>query len=158
MSLSREVDMITLSFWAYKTAYQTKASSKLARAALWRWPSWSFPVDTPKSLYPCVLNEYEPSFFPLTFYCKSREHHRVHLVENLEKFSELAGIIQSQAWKLGCTPFHPLSGPGALRAECKTLLQNCSLENLIISVVSWKNKECRAGLFLFASCFQMSGV
>lgn len=43
--------------------------------------------------------------------------------------------------------FHPLSGPGALRAECKTLPPNCCLENLIISVVSWKNKEHRAVLF-----------
>lgn len=84
---------------------------------------------------------------PLIFYYKHRERHRVHLVEELEKFSELASLSQSQAWKPGCAPFHPLSGPGALRAECKTLPPNCCLENLIVSVVSWKNKEHRAVLF-----------
>lgn len=150
--------MITLSFWAYKTRYQTKACTKLARAALWGLTGDGQPglsQSTQPSLHIPVFWRSTNLHLSLAFHYKSRERHGVRLVEGLEKFSELAGISQSQAWKPGCAALHPLSGPGALRAECKTLPQNWCLENLIISVVS---KECKAVLFLFALCFQMPYV
>lgn len=160
-----EIDMISLGwqikFLSLQEWVLDKAHSKLARAASWRLTEDSQAglshVSTPNLYIPvCWMSKNLPFYFWISVKNIEKTVEFTRSSWDLEKLKYLAGISQNQAWQPGCMPFQSLlSRPGILHTECRKLPQNCHLENLIISVVSWKNRN--AGLYFFV-CIVFSNV